>query len=180
MACLVSLAAAAEEPSAKNIADGLVPPGATTRSTGATRSIGASGCAKTRRIEVLPNNPDEVLATTESLPSVSLKVQFEYDSASLTPAGAATVEKLADALRDPRLQGCRFMLAGHTDARGSDAYNQALSERRARAVQDELTLKYRIEPDRLDARGFGKRKPADPARPEDASNRRVEVINLVR
>ena len=69
------------------------------------------------------------------------------------------------------------MLEGHTDATGSDPYNQALSERRADAVRDYLVEQHHIEPQRLVAVGKGKKDLLDPANPEAAVNRRVRVIN---
>jgi outer membrane protein OmpA-like peptidoglycan-associated protein len=81
-------------------------------------------------------------------------------------------------LIDDRLKTFSFMIEGHTDAKGGDAYNQSLSEARARAVQRYLMENFRIAEARLVARGFGKTRLLDPARPEDGVNRRVQVVNL--
>ena len=121
---------------------------------------------------------DRVLAAAPSLPSATVKVQFEYDSDRLTPEGVAALVPLGEALQDPRLKDFRFLIAGHTDAKGSDRYNETLSQRRARAVREHLIATYRVEPRRLTAKGFGRRQLADPSRPEDPINRRVEVVNL--
>ena len=61
---------------------------------------------------------------------------------------------------------------------GSVPYNQMLSEQRARAVQRYLIEYFGIAEARLVARGFGKTRLLDPARPEDGVNRRVQVVNL--
>jgi outer membrane protein OmpA-like peptidoglycan-associated protein len=61
---------------------------------------------------------------------------------------------------------------------GGEDYNQQLSERRAEAVRQYLTAQFAIEPNRLAARGFGKMRLLDPARPEDGVNRRVQILNL--
>ncbi len=140
-----------------------------------TRSLVA---APTRRIEVVPGQQDKVLAATEGQPSVKVRVLFDYGSDGLTQEGEAALKPLGQALQDPRLQSSRLLIAGHTDARGSDDFNQSLSERRARAVREHLILAFHVAPERLEAMGFGRRKLADPAHPEEPANRRVEIINL--
>lgn len=72
---------------------------------------------------------------------------------------------------------------GHTDAKGDDAYNQALSERRAAAVKAWLAGNARIPADHMGTRGYGETRPVAPnARPDGADdpagrqrNRRVEI-----
>jgi outer membrane protein OmpA-like peptidoglycan-associated protein len=71
------------------------------------------------------------------------------------------------------------MIAGHTDAAGTELYNQQLSERRAAAVKAYLVRTGQIEEARLTAVGFGKSKPLNAANPMSAENRRVEIINLL-
>jgi outer membrane protein OmpA-like peptidoglycan-associated protein len=139
---------------------------------------GLTGAPATRQIKVEGVPPEKVLEEIKDQPSVSVRVLFEYNSAKLTPQGMATLQTLGKALQDPRLSGARFLIAGHTDARGSDEYNQKLSESRANAVREHLTQTFRISPDKLSSIGFGRKKPADPAHPEEAVNRRVEVVNL--
>jgi len=111
-------------------------------------------------------------------PSVTLTINFDYDSATLTPDGRLQVGNLARALKDERIKDYRVRIEGHTDGQGSDQYNQTLSRRRAEAVRDALTARYGIAFDRLETRGFGKSQllnPNDPAAPE---NRRVRVVSL--
>jgi outer membrane protein OmpA-like peptidoglycan-associated protein len=110
--------------------------------------------------------------------SVSLYVNFSYNSADLTSDARITIDRLGYALADDRLRSFAFMIEGHTDAKGSDQYNQALSERRAEAVRRYLAEQFGIEPGRLSARGFGRLRLLDPAHPEDGANRRVQVLNL--
>ncbi len=97
-------------------------------------------------------------------------VLFATDSAELTPQGRSLLDRLA-----PCWRGGRFEVEGHTDASGSDAVNQPLSERRAIAVRDHLVARG-IESYALTARGYGSSRPvADNATPEGrARNRRVE------
>jgi outer membrane protein OmpA-like peptidoglycan-associated protein len=107
-----------------------------------------------------------------------LHIPFEYNSDKLTPDAILILRRLGAALKNPRLASYRFKLAGHTDARGSVEYNQKLSERRAAAVRDYLIFQYDVESQRIEAVGLGKSQLADPSRPEDGINRRVQVINV--
>ena len=76
----------------------------------------------------------------------------------------------------------RVRVEGHTDSKGSDAYNQRLSQRRSESVVKYLISKG-IDPSRLEAVGFGKSRPIAPNQNPDggdnpigrAKNRRVEV-----
>ncbi|HLM37970.1 MAG TPA: OmpA family protein, partial [Microvirga sp.] len=100
-----------------------------------TRSLsGARPAPMTRQIVVEPGREDQVLKDTRDLPSVNIRITFDYNSDMLTHEGAAALKPLGLALRDERLKSFRFLIGGHTDAIGSDEYNQRLSERRARSV----------------------------------------------
>jgi outer membrane protein OmpA-like peptidoglycan-associated protein len=111
-------------------------------------------------------------------PSIDLYIPFEYNSDKLKTEALLTLKRLGAALKDTRLNGYRFKIAGHTDAKGSAEYNQKLSERRADAVRNYIVFQYDIEPDRIETAGFGKTQLLDPLKPEDGINRRVQVINL--
>ena len=68
------------------------------------------------------------------------------------------------ALKDPRLIGQTFIIEGYTDGKRTDAYNKALSERRAEeAVKNELTAKHGVDASRFEAIWFGKTKLLDKA-----------------
>lgn len=140
---------------------------------GLTRSL-----TRTRKIEIIPGKEADVL-DNKDLPKINLTIEFEYNSDRPTPAGMKQLNALGDALGDPSLQTFRFMLAGHTDARGSDGYNQGLSERRALAVQRYLAGAAQIEASRLSTVGFGRTRLLPNVNPDDPRNRRVEVVNLL-
>jgi outer membrane protein OmpA-like peptidoglycan-associated protein len=80
-------------------------------------------------------------------------------------------------LRTLDLKGSTFILAGHTDAAGGDAYNQDLSERRADSIRRYLVEKSGISTTDLVTVGYGKTKLKDPANPLSEVNRRVQVVN---
>jgi len=70
------------------------------------------------------------------------------------------------------------VVAGHTDAVGTEQYNQGLSERRADTIKRYLTEKYGINGSDLVTVGYGESKPKDAKAPEDPTNRRVQVVNM--
>jgi outer membrane protein OmpA-like peptidoglycan-associated protein len=111
-------------------------------------------------------------------PSIDLTVNFAFDSAKLDNETLLTLKRLGAALQDPRLARFTFLIAGHTDAKGSDEYNQKLSEQRASAVRDHLIFFYDVAPERLASVGYGKQRLLKPDDPENAANRRVQIINV--
>lgn len=127
----------------------------------------------TRGINVRPGQQ-----TPPERRSLSLRIQFEYNSAGLTPAARRDLEQLGIALTSDRLRGLRFGLDGHADAAGTDEYNLELSTRRANAVKNYLMQQFRVPAERLQAVGKGERELADPARPLSEVNRRVVITNL--
>jgi OmpA-OmpF porin, OOP family len=101
-------------------------------------------------------------------------VNFELDSAKLTADSSATLNGAVSTLeRYPELT---VECSGHTDSTGSDAYNQALSQRRAHSVCEYL-IDHGIDKARLQERGYGESRPiADNATDEGrARNRRVTL-----
>ena len=123
-----------------------------------------------RAIAIPDAKPDES-------PSMNLNINFEFDSAALTSDGKVLVGNLGRALKDPRLAGQKFIIEGHTDGKGNDAYNRALSERRAETVKKELIAQHGADASRLDVIGFGKAQLLDKANAESWVNRRVKVVN---
>jgi outer membrane protein OmpA-like peptidoglycan-associated protein len=70
-----------------------------------------------------------------------------------------------------------FILAGHTDAKGSETYNQGLSERRADSVKRFLAENYGIEARDLLTVGYGQKQLKNSENPFAGENRRVQVVN---
>ena len=105
------------------------------------------------------------------------QVLFETDSAKLLPGAIARLQPLAGYLRaNP---GVRVAIDGHTDSRGSDAYNQALSVRRADAVRDAFD-QMGVTRTRFTVAGHGETEPVatNATIAGRQLNRRVEVTLL--
>lgn len=108
-------------------------------------------------------------------PGFDMLLRFDLNSAELTPEAKANLEKIAVALNDSRLRNMRFRVEGHTDALGTDAYNQRLSDERAKSVTAFL-LQHHVSAERINAVGLGEKAPRT-GDPFDPSNRRVELKN---
>ena len=115
---------------------------------------------------------------TEAPRYVAEGVRFEFDSDRLTAAAREKLDRLARALRSAALAGLRFRVEGHTDSRGSAAYNRGLSERRGRSVAAYLARIGGVASVRLEVVGYGEDRPRDPLNPENGVNRRVEILTL--
>lgn len=101
-------------------------------------------------------------------------VLFAFDSSELTPAAQQQLQALVPKLSDPSVT--RVRVVGHTDSKGTDAYNQALSERRASAATEYL-INQGVTPQKVTSQGRGESEPVadnetDAGR---AQNRRVEL-----
>lgn len=111
--------------------------------------------------------------------SVNLNIPFELNSSALKPQASEQLRQLGLALSSPALAQDRFVVGGHTDAKGSAAYNKQLSLRRAETVRSFLIAKG-LDPKRLETAGFGSERLLRPDHPDDPSNRRVEIRALSR
>ncbi len=106
---------------------------------------------------------------------VELDVKFDFDKAQVKPESYGDIKNLADFMN--QYPQTTTVVEGHTDSKGSDAYNQKLSERRASAVRDVLVNQYGVDAARVNAAGYGESRPvADNATDAGrAVNRRVEA-----
>lgn len=100
-------------------------------------------------------------------------VNFAFDSSELTSVGKTNLDKLAEVLTNN--PDTNINIYGHTDSKGADSYNLALSERRAAAVKNYLISKG-IASARLIPMGMGEKEPVASNETEAgrAQNRRVE------
>ena len=83
-------------------------------------------------------------------------------------------------MTDPKLTGGSFLIAGHTDAKGSDEYNLALSQRRAASVKAFLVETYKVDEGRLSVIGFGEEQLKNKENPLADESRRVQIVNTGR
>jgi len=103
------------------------------------------------------------------------KVYFNFDSAALSDEARSSLSKNADLLG--KNASVKVRIEGNCDERGSDEYNMALGERRAKAAMDYL-VNLGVQPDRLSTLSYGEEKPVDPGHDEAAwaKNRRAEFV----
>lgn len=106
-------------------------------------------------------------------PMVLKGVNFEFDSAILTPHAKSILDDVANTLKAAKQD---VVIAGHTDSRGSDVYNQNLSERRAKSVVEYLVSRG-VPRSSMTAVGYGEARPIDTndTSAGRAANRRVEL-----
>lgn len=114
--------------------------------------------------------------------ALAADVLFDFDKHELKPAAFPTLGKVAEVLKAHA--DTSVLVEGHSDGKGADAYNQALSERRAASVRDWLVRNAGQPRSRFTIRGFGKSRPIAPNSKPDGSddpggrerNRRVEIV----
>lgn len=132
----------------------------------------------TRQITVEQRNDVAKYVKDNDLPAIDMEIYFDYDSAKINQRSLPKLKELGEALSDEKLKGETFMIAGHTDAVGSNSYNQSLSERRADSVRKHLMDKYGLDISKLIAIGYGEEQLKLPDAPNDGQNRRVQVVNM--
>lgn len=109
-------------------------------------------------------------------------VLFDFDKYTLKPAAADTLRKVGQVARS--YPNAPLLIEGHTDGKGTHAYNMKLSENRAESVKTWLVQNASIAGSRITTKGWGETKPIAPNRKPDGSddpegrqkNRRVEII----
>jgi outer membrane protein OmpA-like peptidoglycan-associated protein len=132
-----------------------------------------------------------------AVPSIDIRVHFDFDKHSLSSKGIEEAHELGKALKNllvkynprgienqvtpfkPAVHRFKFKLIGHTDSRGTYAYNDTLSIKRAETVKFFLIEHYEIMDDVIEIEGKGKREMLIPnagTEKEHAKNRRVEIV----
>lgn len=122
--------------------------------------------------------PTDVEARADEKILITQKIHFEFNRSIIRPISYPILDDVVQLLKlNPQIK--RVQVEGHTDAIGGDAYNQRLSESRAKAVVAYLVSKG-IASDRLTAVGYGRSRPiADNSTAEGrAKNRRTEFTVL--
>src|SRR6266436_1293734 len=146
-----------------------------------------AGAAEKKLLDALRNRPahsltpgerEQIAAAATAKPSIDIDINFDYRSAKISRSAASAVNTLGKALSNPDLRGTTFVLAGHTDGKGSLPYNQELSEKRVDAVRQYLVSHFKLSPTSLVAVGYGKTKLKNETDPFGPENRRVQVVNM--
>jgi len=140
--------------------------------------LNATDSVQVESEEITPVIKNLFLAPIEVGLTVRLKnIYFDYDKTTLKSESFVELNKVVDFLKqNPSVS---IEISGHTDSRGSDTYNQNLSQGRSQAVVDYL-VSQGIESYRLEAHGYGESRPIDTNNTEEgmANNRRVEFTVL--
>jgi outer membrane protein OmpA-like peptidoglycan-associated protein len=138
----------------------------------------ANGKVKFLEPVALIDEFEEGLQSIEEGESIVLEnIFFEFNKTTLLPSSFPELNKVAAFVKENNIQ--LIEIGGHTDSEGTEAYNQKLSEGRAKSVVDYLKSQG-IPAERMQAVGYGELKPIDTNLSEDgmAINRRVEFTLL--
>ncbi len=113
-------------------------------------------------------------------PSIKVRVQFEKNSAQITPKGKQQINEIYRVMSKPTFKNLSYLLTGHTSLEGSENYNMNLSIKRANAVKMALINKSNNLSSYLRAEGKGETKPITKEINPIANkrNRRVEIMVL--
>jgi outer membrane protein OmpA-like peptidoglycan-associated protein len=119
---------------------------------------------------------------TEIRIELAADVLFDFDKADIRSDAKNALKQAADIVRDKAKGTVR--VEGHTDGKGSESYNQKLSDRRANSVKDWFVKKEGLKNVKFSTRGFGAKNPVAPNTKTDGSddpegrqkNRRVEIV----
>ena len=129
-------------------------------------------CGKVGKVETV----EEKMVMGQELVTLSANAYFDFDKSVLKPEGKSAIQELAQELNQRGANVKAITVVGNTDAKGSAAYNQKLSERRAAAVGNYL-IENGVPASLVEAYGNGERNPvASNATAEGrAQNRRVDI-----
>lgn len=157
-------------------------PGSTTQYTITAMGDGGTRTNSATVTVVPPPPPVPVVkpAVPKVIDRLVLHVNFDFDKSTVRQADVADLQKAIDFVK--KYPGYEISIEGHTDSRGSDKYNQALSDRRAAAVKEYL-LKHGmidIHKENIKTKGFGESKPVATNATDEGrfENRRVEILVL--
>ena len=183
----MEVARAAEQQSPDQIIRALKPPVRATRGLTTSPADAARNAEDARFVDTLRKRTtrsltteerDKITTISQKKPSIDLEINFEYNSDRISAKAMPQVSALGEALSSADLKGGTFIVAGHTDGKGGDTFNQGLSERRADALKRYLMDKYKIDDGRLVTVGYGKAQLKNSSNPTAAENRRVQVVNV--
>ncbi len=115
---------------------------------------------------------DTTYVAVDPAAQVNIRIEFAFDSAAIGPGQEERLSTLCEVIKASDIPA--FKIIGHTDASGTESYNQNLSKLRAEEVKRHLVETCGIEGAKLLAEGVGEAFPADASDPKADANRRVE------
>jgi outer membrane protein OmpA-like peptidoglycan-associated protein len=147
-----------------------------------TGSAGSAVAGAVIGLEAALKDLGAKVSATEIRIDLSADVLFDFDKAEIKKEAEAELQKLATVIKSH--PDAQVTIEGHTDGKGTDAYNNSLSEKRAVAVKTWLTTNVQANAAKISTRGLGKTKPvAHDTKPDGsddpegrAKNRRVEIV----
>ncbi len=122
-----------------------------------------------------PKNEPVVTTETAQVGAIGLPIKFAYNSADVLDESKPYLNEVGRMLNLPEYSDQRLVIEGHTDALGSEGYNQYLSERRAASVKSYLQSHFNIAENRLFINGVGESQPLPGTDPNSGVNRRVQL-----
>lgn len=167
--------------------------GKTTRGTGPSKQTAAPPArtlspAETDRLRSLlekagtrafsAKERTEIAEAVRDRPSLDFEIYFPFNSSTVQQSAVETLQRIGRLLSNDAFKDRGFLIAGHTDAKGSAEANQVVSLRRAESVKTWLVKNFNIDPNRLRVIGYGKEQLKDEKQPFASINRRVQIINL--
>jgi outer membrane protein OmpA-like peptidoglycan-associated protein len=151
-----------------------------------------TGTGKTRGLSIVTVEPDAGTAAVDTPQvdpgttithgqleeglQINVRIEFDFDSAALAQAQKQKLTQLCTVMKASDIG--LFRIIGHTDATGSEEYNERLSLLRAQEVKRYFTSDCGMATTRLEAVGFGERFLFNSAQPDAGENRRVEFQAL--
>jgi OOP family OmpA-OmpF porin len=153
-----------------------------------TAKVSGIGGSSTCSVTVTVTEPPPLICPSPPPPAakvidrLTIHVNFDFDKSDIRKVDMAELKKASDFVR--KYRGARVKLEGHTDSKGTEEYNQKLSERRADAVRQYLIKEGAVEKAMISATGYGELRPIAPNETRDgkdnpegrAENRRVEIL----
>ncbi len=156
-----------------------VSPASTTQYTAKVAGpAGSSTCS----VSVTVATPPPPAPKPKVIDRLTIYVNFDFDKSNIRKADEAELKKAIDFVK--KYSGSKVKLEGHTDSKGTEIYNQKLSEKRAEAVKLYLIKEGAVGKTMISTAGYGELKPIAPNKTKDgkddpqgrAKNRRVEVL----
>ncbi|MGV6807561.1 MAG: OmpA family protein [bacterium] len=134
------------------------------------------GAAPAAVAEAPPRTPEplRIAEPARRTITIRLNVEFEFDKDVVLAVYGDELQAVASAMKEH--DDILLVLEGHTDSRGSDEYNQDLSQRRAAAVKKKLVSDYGIPGGRISTVGYGESRPVDTNETDEGRQRNRRVV----